>query len=43
MSVQLIYSFIFAAICPVAPLLLYIWVLHRLNWDRSALLYVYKV
>uniref|UniRef100_A0A7S0HMC5 Anoctamin transmembrane domain-containing protein n=1 Tax=Hanusia phi TaxID=3032 RepID=A0A7S0HMC5_9CRYP len=42
MSVQLIYSFVFAAVCPVAPLLMYIWVLHRLNWDRSALLYVYK-
>jgi len=42
MTLQLVYSFIFGAICPVAPVLLYLWILNRQYWQRTALVYVFQ-
>jgi len=42
MTLQLVYSFVFGAICPVAPVLLYLWILNRQYWQRTALVYVFQ-
>jgi len=41
-SVLLIYSLVLAPICPVAPAFSYLWILHRLSWDKHALVYRFQ-
>jgi len=42
LSLQLIYAFVLCAICPVAPVLLYVWVISRQHWLRTSLVYVFQ-
>jgi len=42
LSLQLVYAFVLGACCPLAPVLLYLWVMHRLHHDKSALIYVFQ-
>ena len=42
MALMLTYAFVFGAICPLAPLLLYLWVVSRQHWQRTALVYVFQ-
>jgi len=42
LSMQLLYTFVFCAVCPLAPLLLYLWVISRQHWQRTALVYVFQ-
>lgn len=41
-SVLMIYSFVLAPVCPVAPALAYLWIMHRLSWDKTALVYTFQ-
>ena len=40
--ILMIYSFVLAPVCPVAPVLAYMWIMHRLSWDKTALVYTFQ-
>ena len=42
LSLQLVYAFVLGAICPLAPALLHAWVMQRLHWRRTSLLYTFR-
>jgi len=42
LSLQLLYTLVLGACCPLAPVLTYLWVMQRLHWDKASLVFVFQ-